>query len=47
MFSIYVDGELLYRPDGDIDCAATDPVLKLEMGKSGSLTFGLPVTNAL
>lgn len=47
MFSVYVDGELLYRPDGDIDCAATDPVLKLEMGKSGSLTFGLPVTNAL
>lgn len=47
MFSIYVDGELLYRPDGDIDCTATDPVLKLEMGKSGSLTFGLPVTNAL
>lgn len=47
MFSIYVDGELLYRPDGDIDCAATDPVLRLEMGKSGSLTFGLPVTNAL
>ena len=47
MFSIYVDGELLYRPDGDIDCATTDPVLKLEMGKSGSLTFGLPVTNAL
>lgn len=47
MFSIYVDGKLLYRPDGDIDCAVTDPVLKLEMGKSGSLTFGLPVTNAL
>ena len=47
MFSIYVDGELLYRPDGDIDCAVTDPVLKLEMGKSGSLTFRLPVTNAL
>lgn len=47
MFSIYADGELLYRPDGDIDCAATDPVLRLEMGKSGSLTFGLPVTNAL
>lgn len=47
MFSIYVDGELLYRPDGDIDCMATDPVLRLEMGKSGSLTFGLPITNAL
>lgn len=47
MFSIYVDGELLYRPDGDIDCVITDPVLRLEMGKSGSLTFGLPVTNAL
>lgn len=47
MFSIYVDGELLYRPDGDIDCAVADPVLKLEMGKSGSLTFRLPVTNAL
>lgn len=47
MFSIYVDGKLLYRPDGDIDCAVTDPVLKLEMGKSGSLTFGLPITNAL
>lgn len=47
MFSIYVDSELLYRPDGDIDCVITDPVLRLEMGKSGSLTFGLPVTNAL
>lgn len=44
MFYIYVDGEELYYPTID-DLTLLDPVLTLETGKAGSLTFRIPPTN--
>ena len=46
MFQIFADGEVLYRPGEDARLVLT-PHLVLEMGKAGSLTFGLPPGNAL
>lgn len=49
-FYLYADGELLYAngledADGNRPFLVTDPILVLEINKSGSLTFGIPVTN--
>ena len=48
MYTIYVDGEILYSPvlarDGWL---VLNPKLTLEMGKAGSLTFLLPTTNPM
>lgn len=46
MFRIYADGEILYYPS-DKTAIVLAPKLSLEMGKTGSLTFRMPPTNAL
>lgn len=46
MFHIYADGKLLYYPSDDMR-VAINPKVTVEMGKAGSLTFGLPHTNTL
>ena len=44
MYQIYADGKLLYQP-GNERLRLTSPKLTVEMGKAGSLQFGLPPTN--
>ena len=49
-FSIYADGTLLYRngledADGNRPFELINPKLVLEVNKSGSLTFDIPITN--
>ncbi len=46
MFSIYADGDLLWFQGCDEDdYAILDPILTVEVNKSGSLEFTLPTTN--
>ena len=45
-YYIYVDGELLYT-NGMKEYQLINPVLTLEVNKSGSLTFDIPTTNVM
>lgn len=48
MYSIYIDGRLLYSPDLiDDGYLVLSPKLTLELGKAGSLTFTIPTRNPL
>lgn len=46
MYTIELDGKCLYYP-GDPEAALLDPVLTLEVGKAGNLTFTCPPGNPL
>ncbi|WP_294143882.1 phage tail protein [uncultured Clostridium sp.] len=46
MYQILLDDKCLYYP-GDEEAVLTDPILTLEVGKAGSLTFICPTINPL
>lgn len=46
MYTIQLDNDWLYYP-GDTDAVLIDPILSLEVGKAGSLTFTCPPANPL
>ncbi len=45
MYQIYADGKLIYQPANE-RLRLTSPRLTVEMGKAGSLEFGIPPTNS-